>query len=227
MTVHSIPLSSWPTFVDPIAIAIVVGGTALSTLLRGPAADALSALRALRRLVRSGFDAERLRAEIARTERVAVTHGLLNVDADGIADACVADALRAVVDGAGPDQIARLIDDQDRARDTRHRVIQSLWMAAAEAAPAMGMIGTLVGLVRMFSRMSDPAAIGGAMAVALLTTLYGAILANLVAAPIAARLARLSAQETAARSAVRPALIDFARRFAPAPAVVKRPRSAA
>ncbi|NJC34760.1 chemotaxis protein MotA [Sphingomonas jejuensis] len=227
MTVHSIPLSSWPTFVDPLAIAIVVGGTALATLLRGPAADALAAVRALPRLGRRGFDAERLRAEIARTERVAVTRGLLNVDADGIADRCIADVVRAVVDGAGPDQVTRLIDDQDHARDTRHRVIHAVWMAAAEAAPAMGMIGTLVGLVRMFSRMDDPTAIGGAMAVALLTTLYGAILANLVAAPIAARLARLSTQEAAARNAVRPALIDFARRFAPVPIVVKRPRTAA
>ncbi|MGH8028687.1 MAG: motility protein A, partial [Arenimonas sp.] len=61
---------------------------------------------------------------------------------------------------------------------------------AAEAAPAMGLIGTLVGLVQMLGRLSDPAAIGPALAVALLTTLYGAVLANMVFAPLAAKLER-------------------------------------
>ena len=75
-----------------------------------------------------------------------------------------------------------------------------MWSGAAEAAPALGMVGTLIGLVLMFTAMRDPATIGGAMAVALLATLYGALLANLVALPIAVRLRRLARQEAQERA---------------------------
>jgi len=77
----------------------------------------------------------------------------------------------------------------------RHNVGQQIFKAIGDAAPAMGMIGTLVGLVQMLSNMSDPKSIGPAMAVALLTTLYGAMLANMFALPIADKLALRSSEE--------------------------------
>ena len=79
----------------------------------------------------------------------------------------------------------------------------------------MGMVGTLVGLVRMFSVMNDPAAIGGAMAVALLATLYGAVLANLVLMPIAQRLRARARVEAFERARLAEPLIALARREAP------------
>ena len=85
----------------------------------------------------------------------------------------------------------------------------------AEAAPAMGMIGTLIGLARMFATMGDPARIGGAMAVALLATLYGAVLANLVAAPIAARLRALARTEAFERTRLEAPFTALAAREAP------------
>jgi len=81
------------------------------------------------------------------------------------------------------------------ARAERHAAVHAVWRAAADAAPAMGMIGTVIGLIRMFSAMDDPAKIGPGMALALLTTLYGVIVANCIAGPIAARLERLSRAE--------------------------------
>jgi len=93
-----------------------------------------------------------------------------------------------------------LLQHRRLARAERHRGAIDMWTGAAEAAPALGMIGTLIGLVVMFTAMRDPATIGGAMAVALLATLYGALIANLVAMPIAVRLrrqARLELQERA------------------------------
>jgi chemotaxis protein MotA len=95
--------------------------------------------------------------------------------------------------------------------------VQEFWAAAAEAAPAMGMVGTLIGLVRMFRSMNDPATIGAAMAVALLATLYGALFANLVAAPISARLRRLSRAEDLERRALVKPFRAFAAREAPLP----------
>jgi chemotaxis protein MotA len=77
----------------------------------------------------------------------------------------------------------------------RHSIGQQIFKAIGDAAPAMGMIGTLVGLVQMLSNMSDPKSIGPAMAVALLTTLYGAMLANMFALPIADKLALRSNEE--------------------------------
>ncbi|RYE03096.1 MAG: biopolymer transporter ExbB, partial [Sphingomonadales bacterium] len=84
----------------------------------------------------------------------------------------------------------------------RHRAAADVWTGMAEVAPAMGMIGTLIGLVGMFVAMKDPQAIGGAMAIALLTTLYGAILASLVALPVAARLKRQSRHEAQERARI-------------------------
>jgi chemotaxis protein MotA len=75
-----------------------------------------------------------------------------------------------------------------------------MWAGMAEVAPAMGMVGTLIGLVKMFLAMADPAAIGAGMAVALLATLYGALIANLIAMPIAVRLRRRARAEAEERS---------------------------
>ena len=83
------------------------------------------------------------------------------------------------------------------ARAERHDAAQAVWRGAADVAPAMGMIGTVVGLIRMFASMDDVSAIGPGMALALTTTLYGVIVANVIAGPIAARLERLSQVELA------------------------------
>ncbi|WP_204333987.1 MotA/TolQ/ExbB proton channel family protein, partial [Klebsiella pneumoniae] len=85
------------------------------------------------------------------------------------------------------------------ARFERQRGAWEVWSGAAELAPAMGMVGTLLGLVGMFAAMKDPQAIGGAMAVALLATLYGALLANLALLPVAARLKRRARHEAQER----------------------------
>ena len=90
-----------------------------------------------------------------------------------------------------------------------------MWSGLAEVAPAMGMVGTLIGLVRMFTAMNDPAAIGGAMAIALLATLYGALLANLVALPIANRLRRRARDEAVERARLEAPLIALAERERP------------
>ena len=82
-----------------------------------------------------------------------------------------------------------------RATVDRHDIGRKIFKSIGDAAPAMGMIGTLVGLVQMLAAMEDPKAIGPAMAVALLTTLYGAMLANMFALPIADKLSMRSKQE--------------------------------
>jgi chemotaxis protein MotA len=89
----------------------------------------------------------------------------------------------------------------------RHARGASLFAALAEVAPAMGMIGTLVGLVAMLANMDDPKSIGPAMAIALLTTLYGAVIANCIAGPIADKLRLRAAEEALTKSLVIDALL--------------------
>lgn len=187
-------------FLDPLALGIVGGGTALAVVLRTPLGDLARSVSALRVLGRKRFDADPLLTQIAALTRIARRHGLIALDRSVIADRDVAAAVEAAVDGASEGDVAILLQHRRQARFERHRAAADVWTGMAEIAPAMGMIGTLIGLVGMFVAMKDPAAIGGAMAVALLTTLYGAILASLVALPVASRLKRQARHEAQERA---------------------------
>jgi chemotaxis protein MotA len=202
-------------YLDFNAIAIVAGGTAIGTILRSPRRDLARAGSALRVLVRRRFDAEPLVEQVASLGRIARRHGVVALDRSVIRDPDIAAAVAAIVDGAGADQVATLLADRRARREERHAAGADVWAAAAELAPAMGMVGTLIGLVGMFTRMNDPQAIGGAMAVALLTTLYGAMLASLVAMPIAARLRRAARDESIGRGRIEPPLLALAERERP------------
>lgn len=202
-------------FFDPLALALVLGGTLLATVLRTPARDLVGAARALTTLPRAPFSAEPLLAQIAALGRIARKHGVMALDQSVIADRDVAAAVTAIVDGLAPDTIAAELEHARAARVERHCAAAEVWAGAAEAAPAMGMVGTLVGLVRMFAAMSDPAAIGSAMAVALLATLYGALLANLLLMPVAHRLRARARVEAFERTRLAAPLLALATREAP------------
>lgn len=207
---------------DPTAALLVLGGTALATALRTPFPHLRRAVGALRILPRADFTADALLDQIAAQARIAQRHGVVALDRSVIADADVGGAVAAIVDGNSPDQVAALLAHARRARIDRHLLAAEVWAGAAEAAPAMGMVGTLLGLAQMFATMDDPAGIGGAMAVALLATLYGALLANLLCVPIAARLRTAARAEAFERRRLEAPLAALAAREAPA-----RVRSAA
>lgn len=203
-------------FLDPTAAALVLGGTALAVLLRTPAPHLRRALASLRTLGRSPYCADPLLERIAVQARIARRHGVHALDRSVIDDADVAAALAAIVDGADGADVASFLQHARRARIERHLAAAEVWAGAAEAAPALGMIGTLIGLARTFAAMDDPASIGGAMAVALLATLYGALVANLIAAPIAARLRGAARTEAFERARLEAPLVALAAREAPA-----------
>ncbi|WP_242096645.1 MotA/TolQ/ExbB proton channel family protein [Sphingomonas sp. CROZ-RG-20F-R02-07] len=200
---------------DPAALAIVGGGTLLSAVLRSPLRDLRRALAALRTLARAPFSAEPALAQIAALARIARRSGVLSLDRSVIADPDIAAAIAGIVDGDKPDAIAALVAWRRRARCERHAAAADVWAGAAEAAPAMGMVGTLVGLAAMFAAMRDPATIGGAMAIALLSTLYGALFGNLVFLPIANRLRASARHEGLERARIEAPLVALAAREAP------------
>ncbi|MGF1630231.1 MAG: motility protein A [Kiloniellaceae bacterium] len=99
-------------------------------------------------------------------------------------------AITMVVDGVPAEEIERVLGRDAEAAFGRHHRSAGVLRRAGEVAPAMGLIGTLIGLVQMLGSLDDPSSIGPAMAVALLTTFYGAVLANMVFNPLAGKLER-------------------------------------
>ena len=198
------------TFLDPLALAIVGGGTLAGTVLRSASGDLARGVAALGVLPRRRFDVEPLLAQVSALGRIARRHGVIALDRSKIEDPDIAAAVAAIVDGAAPRDVETLLEQRRCARFERQRGAWEVWSGAAELAPAMGMVGTLLGLVGMFAAMKDPQAIGGAMAVALLATLYGALLANLVLLPVAVRLKRRARHEAQERLRLQPALAALA-----------------
>lgn len=121
--------------------------------------------------------------------------GFLALEEAEITNGFMQKGVDMLVDGHDADVVRGTMQKDISLTSERHETGVGMMMALAEVAPAMGMIGTLIGLVAMLSNMDDPKAIGPAMAVALLTTLYGAFLANVIAIPIANKLKLRLAEE--------------------------------
>jgi chemotaxis protein MotA len=184
-------------FFDPLALSMVFGGTLLATFVSATRADLGRAFAALAPLLTARPDADgRAAAEAAlRIRHLSEYKGIVSADRVRAPLEFVHRAACRLARAEGSATFEAWAREEIEDRRARHRSAISLWRHAAEIAPAMGMIGTVIGLVAMFARMNDPAAMGPAMAVAMLTTLYGLILAFAVAGPIAARLERLSEAE--------------------------------
>jgi len=114
--------------------------------------------------------------------------GFLALEEAEISNSFMQKGVDMLVDGHDADVVRATLQKDISLTTKRHESGANMLMALADVAPAMGMIGTLIGLVAMLSNMDDPKSIGPAMAVALLTTLYGAFLANVIAIPLAAKL---------------------------------------
>ncbi len=186
-------------FLDPVAILLVFGGSAAVAAIRSTTKDLGRALSALRPFLLTRVDAEAQAARVAVNriiERTSST-GLATADRAPVVDHFLARAAARLSDSRDPGAFARWAEAELAARAERHAAVHAVWRAAADAAPAMGMIATVLGLVAMFARMDDPAKIGAPMATALVATLWGIVTANLVAGPIADRLERLSTAELA------------------------------
>lgn len=119
-------------------------------------------------------------------------------------------AMQMAVDGYSAEEIKRLLFQEVEAQAERHKRSASIARRASEVAPAMGLIGTLVGLVQMLADLENPETIGPAMAIALLTTFYGAILGTVVMAPLAVKLDKGSADESLIKTLIATAAASIA-----------------
>ena len=186
-------------FIDGGAVAIVIGGSFSAALVSFPIHNLLGVAKVVKTcfLTRSRNPGN-LIGEMVRYAEVARRDGILaleNVTSD-IKDPFLVSGIQMADDGTDPDLIETIMMNDLEAVEARHTEGKGLFDNIGKFAPAFGMIGTLIGLVIMLKNMNDPAAIGPGMAVALLTTLYGALLANLFALPMAEKLGRRSREES-------------------------------
>lgn len=190
-------------FVDVPSILIVFGGTVMVVLMKFTLKDFLRAFSvAAKAFFNKLEDPQKLIEEAVRLADVARKNGLLALENETITNPFLQKGISMCVDGYDPSLIRKMLAEEIQQTVKRHETGRAVWSAVGDVAPAFGMIGTLVGLVQMLANMSDPSSIGPAMAVAILTTLYGAILANAIAIPLADKLALISNYEQLSRSLI-------------------------
>lgn len=178
------------TFVNIPSILIVVGGGFAATVIRFPLANVFQALILGGKVAftHKNTNPKEMIEEIARLADIIRKDGPLGLENTEIADEFLSKGAQLVADGHDREEIVEMLERERDLNLERLDEGQRIYKAIGDAAPAFGMIGTIVGLVQMLSSMDDPSTIGPAMAVALLTTLYGAVIANLIALPIADKL---------------------------------------
>lgn len=186
------------TFMDGGSLLIVCGGSLAAALISFPMENILAVAKVVRNCFLSrARNPRELISEMVKYAEIARRDGILaleNVTAD-IEDTFLVSGIQMAVDGTDPDLIETVMMNDLEAVEERHNDGKALFENIGKFAPAFGMIGTLIGLVIMLKFMDDPSKIGPAMAVALLTTLYGALLANLFALPMAEKLGIRSREE--------------------------------
>jgi chemotaxis protein MotA len=185
-------------FIDLPSILIVFGGTTGATLLHYPISEVIKLFSVA---TKAFLHRERSPVEIIQTlvsfAEIARREGILALEqkVSKLDDEFLKKGINLAVDGTEPEYIREIMTNEVDYIVERHKKGVSLFESIANYAPALGMIGTLIGLVQMLSTMSDPSTIGPGMAVAIITTFYGAVIANLICLPIAGKLKARSADE--------------------------------
>jgi chemotaxis protein MotA len=205
-------------FVDLPAIMIVIGGTMTVTLTSFPLNEVLRAVVTIgSTLVSEVPEFPQLSRRLINLSQKARASQILALQDDARKESqpFLKQALSLAVDGAPVEAIEKLLYNDTTTMVERHDRALAVLRRAAEVAPSMGLIGTLIGLVQMLGALTDPASIGPAMAVAILTTFYGAVLAYLILTPLATRLERNGADDLLTRKLITTAIVSIVRQENP------------
>ncbi|WP_373018243.1 motility protein A [Thiomicrorhabdus sp.] len=180
--------SSLALFINVPSVMIVVGGTVAATMIRYSMKESFSAIGMSFRVLRTDHQIKDLNQLIDITEellRINRLKGPLAMEGYEINHDFYRDGIRMLVDGYSSELVKQALKEKNRLLIDSAETSAGVFRAVGDAAPAFGMMGTLVGLIQMLANLSDPGSIGPSMAVAMLTTLYGAMIANLFALPMA------------------------------------------
>lgn len=206
------------SFVNVPSILIVIGGTFAITTVGFTLGEVIKSqgvmLKTILFKLPDPAEEAKMMIDLAQKARA---NGILAIqsEVDQIPNEFVKQSFTLAVDGTNPEVIEEVMKSDTMAMAMRHMAAISIFKKSAEVAPAMGLIGTLIGLVQMLAALDDPSSIGPAMAVALLTTMYGAILANMFFNPMAAKLERNSGEEVALRKIYSTSVLSVVRQENP------------
>lgn len=190
-------------FIDVPSILIVFGGTFFAVMYLLPMSTFLSHFGGMAKAFKpSVFKTTELIEKMVELSNLARKDGMMALEGQQVTDKFFEKGLQMLVDGADEAKMSKQLKQEIASMKRRHAGVHAGVKAWIDIGPAMGMIGTLVGLVLMLGNMADPKAIGPAMAVALLTTLYGAFIANVLFGPMLAKLENYSADEVVYRELV-------------------------
>ncbi|OPX25847.1 MAG: motility protein A [Candidatus Latescibacterota bacterium] len=185
-------------FMDSSSAMIVLGGTIAATLINFPLASVMGVISVIKKtILHKEMDPGIVISTMVEFAEVARKEGILSLEqkVDDLNDDFAKTGIRLAVDGTEPEAIQEIMELELENLEERHRQGQKILVSMGTSAPAFGMIGTLIGLVKMLMNMNDPSSIGPAMSVALLTTFYGAFIANLLFIPLAGKLKTRSEAE--------------------------------
>jgi len=185
-------------FINAPSAMIVMGGTFGAVLINYPLSDVLGVVGVARKVVfQKEQKVEKVIGQLVDISKLSRREGILSLEKEmkHIHDPFLAKGIMMVIDGIDPATLSKILYTELEYIEERHKLGAEIFTTMGNFAPAMGMVGTLIGLVKMLMMMEDPSAIGPAMAVALITTFYGVILANLIFLPVAGKLKTRSGRE--------------------------------
>jgi len=189
-------------FLDAPSALITFGGAFCCILASNSIASFVNGLKSFKLILKvPTFNTGEIISKIIELSNVARKEGLLALEeaAGNLDDPFLKKGIMLVVDGTDPELVRGIMETELISIEERHKGCIGFWEDLGAMGPAWGMIGTLVGLVNMLQNMDDPSSIGPAMAVALLTTLYGSMLANWICAPVGMKLKKNNAIEMQAK----------------------------
>ncbi len=193
-----IVVSNLFSFVDVPSILITFGGSFSCILASYTLPNYLAGLKSIMLIFKmSAMNVPDVIKKIIELSNVARKEGLLSLEeaASDIDDEFLKKGILLIVDGTDPELVRAIMETELVSVEGRHKDKIGFWENLGAMGPAWGMIGTLIGLINMLKKMDVPSAIGPSMAVALITTLYGSILANWICAPVASKLKSKNADE--------------------------------
>ena len=199
-------------FINIPGLLIVIGGTIATCFIKYTVTDVINSFSVAMKAFMVKIDPpEEIMERMVGIAKIAKERGLMALENEKPDDEFSAKAFQFLADGFDENQIKELLQKDINLTIQRHSTGIGVFKGMGASAPAFGMIGTLIGLVQMLANMANPQDIGPAMAVALLTTLYGALVANLVCLPLADKLTLRSQQEQITKNLVLDAALGIAR----------------
>jgi chemotaxis protein MotA len=184
--------------VDPPSAMITIGGTIAATLIAYPISRIVNSLKTMGKVFKPpNIDPQDSIKKIIELANLARKEGLLALEeaANAMDDKFLQKGILLIVDGTDPELVRNILEIEMSYIEGRHSDARGVWDFMASMGPAYGMVGTLIGLIMMLQDMSDPDALGPNMAIAMITTFYGSIMANFIFMPVSNKLKIFSSDE--------------------------------